>query len=84
MVQLYTQRFLRSLKKLPEGVKNDVILATERFKKKSEHQALRLHKLSGRMKKYHAFSANFNYRLIIEMKENDVYFLDVGTHEVYE
>ncbi len=84
MVQLYTQRFLRSLKKLPEGVQNDVILATERFKKKSEHQALRLHKLSGRMKKYHAFSANFNYRLIIEMKENDVYFLDVGTHEVYE
>ena len=84
MVQLYTRRFLRSLKKLPEAVQNDVILAVERFKKKSEHKALRLHKLSGRMKKYHAFSANFNYRIIVNIDEKDTYFLDVGTHEVYE
>ena len=84
MAELYTRRFLRSLKKLPEAVQNDVILAVELFKKKSEHKKLRLHKLSGRMKKYHAFSANFNYRVIVEMRESNVYFLDVGTHEVYE
>ncbi len=84
MAQLYTRRFLRSLKKLPEAVQNDVILAAERFKKKSEHKALRLHKLSGRMNKYHAFSANFNFRVIVEIKEKDIHFLDVGTHEVYE
>ena len=84
MAQLYTRRFLRSLKKLPEAVQNDVILAVERFKKKNEHKALRLHKLSGRTKKYHAFSANFNYRVIVEIVESDMCFLDVGTHEVYE
>ena len=84
MAQLYTRRFLRSLKKLPEAVQYDVILAVERFKKKSEHKALRLHKLSGRMKKYYAFSANFNYRVIVNMSEKDTCFLDVGTHEVYK
>ena len=84
MAQLYTRRFLRSLKKLPEAVQNDVILAVERFKNKSEHKALRLHKLSGRMKKHYAFSANFNYRIIVEIGEKDTHFLDVGTHEVYE
>ena len=84
MIQLYTRRFLRSLKKLPEAVQNDVILAVERFKKKSEHKLLRLHKLSGHMKKYYAFSANFNYRVIVDISKNDTHFLDVGTHEVYE
>jgi hypothetical protein len=84
MAFLYTRRFLRSLSKLPEEVQNDVIVAVERFKKKSEHKTLRLHKLSGRMKKYYAFSANFSFRIIVEIGAKDVYFLDVGTHDVYE
>ena len=81
---LYTRRFLRSLKKLPEPVQQDALLAIERFKNKQEHKALRLHRLSGRMKKYHAFSANFAYRVIIEMKKDEVYFLDVGDHDIYQ
>lgn len=80
----YTRRFLRSLKKLPAPIQEDVLSAVERFKNKDEHRTLHLHKLSGRMKKYYAFSANFSYRIIIEMRGVDVYFLDVGDHDVYE
>ena len=81
---LYTRRFLRSLRKLPVLIQEDVILAVERFKNKNEHKALRLHKLSGRMKKYHAFSANFSCRIIIEIEKKKVYFLDVGDHNIYQ
>lgn len=81
---LYTRRFLRSLKKLSPALQEDVFLAIDRFKNKREHKTLRLHKLSGRMKKYHAFSVNFSYRIIIEIRKNKVFFLDIGDHNVYK
>ncbi len=80
----FTRHFLRSLKKLPQGVQEDVVDAIERFKEGGEYAKLRVHVLSGRMKKYRAFSVNFSYRIIIEMKKGSVYFLDVGDHDVYE
>lgn len=80
----FTRHFLRALKKLPKGVQEDVVDAIDRFKEGGEYKKLRLHALSGRMKKYHAFSANFSYRIIIEMKKDSVYFLDVGDHDVYQ
>ncbi len=66
---LYTAKFLRSLRKMDEEVKNDVITAVEAFKKKQNHKRLNLRKLQGRMKKYHAFSANFYYRVVIKMED---------------
>lgn len=80
---LYTQRFLRSLKKIPPEVQEDVFDVIDRFRDKGNHEALRLHKLTGRMKKYHAFSVNFAYRIIIEITKEGVYFIDMGTHDVY-
>jgi hypothetical protein len=80
----HTRRFLRSLKKLPADIQHDIVLAVERFKDVHNHSDLRIHKLSGRMKKYHAFSANFSYRVIVERRKRDTYFIDVGNHEVYE
>jgi mRNA-degrading endonuclease RelE of RelBE toxin-antitoxin system len=81
---LFTAKFLRSLKKLPVGVQDDVITSVEMFKHTSNHKKLNLHKLGGRMKKYHAFSANYTHRVIIRIHKNTVYFLDVGTHDVYK
>jgi len=74
---LYTRRFLRSLRKLPQLIQEDVFLAVWRFKNKNEHKALRLHKLSGKLKRYYSFSANFSHRIIIEIKKEKTYFLDV-------
>ena len=81
---LYTARFLKSLKKLPNLVTDDVYQAVEEFKKKTNHTRLKLHKLQGRMKKYHVFSANYEYRIIIEIKNKEVIFIDVGNHSMYE
>ena len=83
MELLYTRRFLRSLKKLPEDVQRDALTAVERFRTTRAHQSLRLHKLSGRLKKYHAFSVNFSYRIIVEMTKEAVYFMDIGDHDIY-
>jgi hypothetical protein len=83
MELLYTARFIRSLKKLPEPVIDDCLNAIELFKK-GERAALKYHKLKGRMTGLHAFSANFSYRIVVEEQKGKVYCLDVGSHAVYE
>ncbi len=80
---LYTAKFLRSLKKLSPDIQDDIISAVEAFKSKGNHKKLNVHKLQGNMKKYHAFSANFYYRIVIKVQKETVYFMDVGTHDVY-
>ena len=80
----FTARFLRSYNKLPVAVQDDVENAVERFKQKTNHAVLKLHKLHGIMKKYHAFSANFSYRIIIKIETDGVYYMDVGDHSIYE
>ncbi len=79
----YTGRFLRSLKKLPVLVQNDVIEAVDRYNANDTDQ-LFVHKLKGKMKGYLAFSANFAYRVIFKKEKNKTIFLDVGDHDVYE
>ena len=81
---LYTARFLKSLKKLPPPIADDIYQAVEDFKKVTNHKRLKLHKLQGKMKKYHAFSANYEYRIIIKIDNKEIYFIDVGDHSVYE
>ena len=81
---LYTARFIRSYKKLPQAVQSDVESALEDFKDKKNHEQLKLHKLHGNMKPYHAFSANFSYRIVVKIEKNISYCMDVGDHTVYE
>jgi mRNA-degrading endonuclease YafQ of YafQ-DinJ toxin-antitoxin module len=84
METFFTARFLRSFNKLPKAVQDDVEEAVEKFKQNQNHEALKLHKLHGRMKHYHAFSANFSYRLIIKIEKQSVYYMDVGDHSIYD
>jgi mRNA-degrading endonuclease YafQ of YafQ-DinJ toxin-antitoxin module len=81
---LYTARFLRSLKKLEREIQDDVIFGIEEFKITKNHEKLKLHKLHGSMKKYHAFSVNFYYRVVVRINKKHIYFMDVGTHDVYK
>lgn len=83
MQYFYTARFLRSLKRCDEAVQDDVIRAMKLFEKGKSDETLRLHKLHGKFKAYHAFSANFSYRIIIKMEKAAVYYADVGTHDIY-
>ena len=84
MQYLYTARFLRSLKKLDVAILDDVITAIKLFEKGKSNEILKLHKLHGKLKMYHAFSANFTYRIVIKIEKKIVYYIDIGTHNVYK
>jgi mRNA-degrading endonuclease YafQ of YafQ-DinJ toxin-antitoxin module len=85
MEVLYTARFLRSYSKLSASVKSDIDSAVQVFKKNPKHpSSIRFHKLQGRMKEYHAFSANYSYRVVVKLDKRIAYCMDVGNHSVYE
>lgn len=84
MQYLYTARFLRSLKKCEEGIQDDVIGAVKLFETGKNNKTLKLHKLHGKFKSYHAFSANFSYRIMIRVTKQAIYYVDVGTHNIYQ
>jgi mRNA-degrading endonuclease YafQ of YafQ-DinJ toxin-antitoxin module len=83
MQYFYTARFLRSLKKYEEAVQDDVFRAVKLFEKGKSDEILKLHKLHGKFKSYHAFSANFSYRVIVKIGKGVLYYADVGTHDMY-
>lgn len=83
MQYLYTARFLRSLKKCDEAIQDDVFRAVKLFEKGGADENLKLHKLHGKFKSYHAFSANFSYRILIKKEKGVVYYADVGAHDIY-
>ncbi len=84
MQYLYTARFLRSLRKCDTAVQEDVVRAVRIFETGPSSLSLKLHKLRGKFKKWHAFSANYKYRIIVKMETDMTYYFDVGTHDVYK
>jgi len=80
---LYTARFLRSLKKLPPLVADDCLRAVALFEE-GDREGLGLHKLHGKLKDLHSFSANFSYRIVVKLEKKQVYFMDVGSHTIYD
>ena len=84
MQYLYTARFLRSLKKCEHAVQADIVSAVTLFETGKSNTTLKLHKLHGKFKEYYAFSANFSYRVIIRVTKQAIYYVDVGTHDVYQ
>jgi mRNA-degrading endonuclease YafQ of YafQ-DinJ toxin-antitoxin module len=83
MEYFYTARFLRSLKKYDETIQDDIVVAVKLFEKGKNDKELKLHKLHGKFSGYFAFSANFTHRIIIKKEKGTVYYLDVGTHDMY-
>lgn len=54
------------------------------FRENPRHSSLRLHKLGGAMNNRWSLSVTMNFRLIFVWTRNEVYFVDMGTHdEVY-
>ena len=81
----YSSKFKREYKRLPKKIK---ILAEEKefiFRNNPFGSGLNTHKLSGRLKKYWAFSIDKKYRIIFEFVEkNIVWFHSVGDHSIYQ
>ncbi len=84
MQYFYTARFLRSLKKCDGAVQDDIVNAVTLFEKNNRTGTLKLHKLHGKFRTCHAFYANFSYRIIIMIRKKSIYYMDVGTHDIYK
>ncbi len=80
---LYTARFLRSLKKMPEETQKKTVATLQLLCKEADHPLLQLHKLTGKWKVYHAISVGFRYRIILKITKKETYCMDIGTHDVY-
>lgn len=80
----YTPKFLRLLKKLPNGLQDEVIEKIELFKNVNNHQRLEVHKLKGRLKKFYGFTVNYKDRIVFEyLSEDEVALLAVGDRKIY-
>lgn len=81
----YSPQFLKHLSRLPTNV---IEKARERefiFRMDAFNPRLRTHKLHGRDKNAWAFWIDFTYRIkFVFLNEEEVLFLDVGTHDMYK
>lgn len=82
----YTPLFLRKLKKLHPHLQDEVKEKVALFRNEKNHEKLKTHALHGRLQGLHAFSVNYQVRVIVEIVRKEVYVLvvDVGDHSIYE
>ena len=80
----YSSKFAKEYKKLPKKVKDQAKKKEKIFRIDPFDKRLKTHKLSGKLKHFHSFSIDYQYRIIFEFREDDIiWFHTVGTHEIY-
>jgi len=78
-------RFDKSYKKLPKRIKDRAKEKEKIFRESPFHPALGTHKLSGKEKESWVFDIDFHYRIkFLFLNDEEVLFLDIGTHEIYK
>jgi len=84
MIIRYKPSFVREFKKLPSELQAEALERIELFKNTSNHQKLKVHKLKGKLQKFHSFSVTYSHRVVFayEFKEVAV-LLAIGDHAVY-
>ena len=82
----YKPAFFRELKKLPPALQEEVFLKIEEFKVPKNHEALKVHKLTGRLEGFYSFSIDYVNRIVFSYGDtkNIVRFHAVGDHSVYQ
>ena len=62
----------------------DILVTIKKLEIDVHDSSLKTHKLNGNLKKFHACSVNFSYRIIFLYDDQNVYLETVGDHdEVY-
>lgn len=83
---IYSPKFAREYKKLPDAIKT---IAEEQeivFRKNPFDLKLKTHKLRGKLSGFLSFSIGYKYRIIFEFSKNRsmAYFHSVGDHDIYQ
>ncbi len=82
---LYSKKFVKEFKKLPENIISIAIKKEIIFKDNPLHSSLRLHELHGKFKGIWSISITSGYRIIFErMKNGDILFISIGKHDLYK
>lgn len=77
--------FEKHYKKLPKRIKEKSKEKEKIFRENPFDQQLKTHKLSGREKQTWAFWIDYTYRIkFIFLSDEEVLFLDIGTHKIYK
>ena len=78
-------RELRKLKKKDRLLTKKIEKPLSIFVQNPKHPCLRLHKLTGDLKSLWSISVTRSVRMVFIQEEEEVYFVDIGTHdEVYK
>ena len=62
----FTPTFFRSMKSLPTALQEEVFEKIDLFRDPANHQALKVHKLRGKLKDCFSFSVNYKIRVVFE------------------
>jgi len=83
---IYSPKFAREYKKLPNDVKRIAEKQEGIFRNNPFDAGLKTHKLKGRLQGFLSFSIGYSYRIIFEFSRDrrTVYFHSVGNHDIYE
>lgn len=81
---LYSAKFARQYKKLPEAVQNAAEKKEAIFRTDPFDSRLKTHKLSGALVGFYAFSVNQSYRIIFDIVgKKTARLYEIGTHDIY-
>jgi len=78
-------QFEKKYKKLSKRIREKAKEKEAIFRKNPFNPQLKAHKLSGKNKECWAFWINYSYRIkFIFLSNEEILFLDIGTHEIYK
>ena len=79
-----TPHFERQFDALAKNVQKSAARKLLLFEANPYHPSLDTHKLKGALKDFWAFSVNKNFRILFRfLKNNEVIYYDVDTHDIY-
>lgn len=81
MIVNYSKSFIKQFKKSPQKIKSQLIKRLELFSKNPSYLSLHNHSLSGEYLGYRSINVSGDWRAIyVQMSENAVLFIALGTH----
>lgn len=82
---IYTSKFERSYRKLPDKIKNIAKRKEKLFRLDPFSKTLETHKLYGKFSDFWSFSVDYKYRVIFEFGTNNVaFFHSIGNYDIYK
>ncbi|HBR80076.1 MAG: hypothetical protein UX09_C0026G0016 [Candidatus Uhrbacteria bacterium GW2011_GWE2_45_35] len=81
----FSPSFLSFFRVLSKQLQEETLEKIDLFSDIKNHQALKVHKLKGRLCGCYSFSVNYHIRIVFEFigKPRRAYLLSIGDHEVY-